>query len=790
MSRFIVNSSRFQAGVRALAVFAVAAVLASSTRATAQGRAPSPDLVRMIGSLLDEKAARTPAQRKLDSRLVYEARMRRGLQVAADIASLHTGVELDAEGRVLVDLRADVSPELREEIERLGGIIVASVPSRSSLRVRLPLAAAETLATDARVRWIRPADPAFTRKIDTSEGDGAHFANVARATFGVNGAGVSIGVLSDGVASLPSLIASGDLPAGVTVLSGQAGSGSEGTAMLEIIHDLAPGAALLFATAFTSQASFANNIVALRNAGADVIVDDVGYFAEAVFEDDDVAAAVDQVVADGALYFSAAGNSGNLNDGTAGVWEGDFAPGASFNGSPAHQYGGGDIKNEVTQDSPSVFTLHWSDRLGASANDYDLFLTNKPGTVIFAASTNIQSGSGDPFEIIGSGPNDAGRQLIIVRAAGGQNRFLHLNANRGELEHATSGQIGGHPGATGALAVAAVDARGHSGGFTGSEPVETFSSDGPRRVFFRSDGSAFTPGNFSASGGELRAKPELSAADCVNTATAGFDTFCGTSAAAPHAAAIAALLIERAGGPGSADLNAVIAALRSTALDIETPGVDRDAGSGIAQALAATAAVPDAGCTSDPDCDDGIFCNGAETCSAGSCATGTPPCAAPSPFCDDVLDACVQCLAPEHCDDGLFCTGAETCSAGSCATGTPPVCAAPNPYCDDVLDACVQCLAPGHCDDGLFCTGVETCSAGSCATGTPPVCAVPAPYCDDSSASCVECLVNSDCGAGICDAGMCQPLPQIPALSAGLRALLATLLSGIGAFAARRLRRR
>ena len=90
-------------------------------------------------------------------------------------------------------------------------------------------------------------------------------------------------VLSDGVYSLAALQAFGDLPH-IAVLPGQAGSGSEGTAMLEIIDDLAPGAALLFATAvgsspdFMAKERFATNIIALRNAGANVTVDDVAAF--------------------------------------------------------------------------------------------------------------------------------------------------------------------------------------------------------------------------------------------------------------------------------------------------------------------------------------------------------------------------------------------------------------------------------------------------------------------------------------------------------------------------------
>ena len=106
--------------------------------------------------------------------------------------------------------------------------------------------------------------------------------------------------------------------------------------MLEMIHDIAPGAQLYFATAFTSITSFAQNIRDLRAAGCDIIVDDVGYYVETPFQDGQgprvvsptnggvVTQAVKDVAAAGALYFSSAGNSGNLNDGTSGVWEGDF----------------------------------------------------------------------------------------------------------------------------------------------------------------------------------------------------------------------------------------------------------------------------------------------------------------------------------------------------------------------------------------------------------------------------------------------------------------------------------
>ena len=163
---------------------------------------------------------------------------------------------------------------------------------------------------------------------------------------------MKIGVLSDGVTSRALSQATKDLPPTcgtspcLTVLSGQAGAGDEGTAMLEIIHDMVPGADLFFATTDNSITSFAANVRALQAAGCNVIVDDVFYFVETPFQDGQTAAvistsqggvvtqAVNDVVAQGVFYFTSAGDEGGLDAGTSGTFEGDFVPQAAASPLP------------------------------------------------------------------------------------------------------------------------------------------------------------------------------------------------------------------------------------------------------------------------------------------------------------------------------------------------------------------------------------------------------------------------------------------------------------------------
>ena len=600
--------------------------------------------VRQIGELLAEKAQRTSAQRKVSSELLEAQRTPTQRTVSPqlldeqrtplrqptaagisrlraadlDIQNQREATDGDAKNeRVMVDIRAEVTPAVLARIRDLGGTVITSVPKYEAIRAEIPLRAVEMLAALNAIRTIRPADEARTRaqastrspapgtravdfpvarRDDTSEGDVAHRANSARRTHSVDGTGIGIGVISNGVRTLADRQASGDLPARVTVLPGQAGAGDEGTALLEIVHDLAPGAELYFATGSGGQAQMAVNIEALCEAGANVIVDDIGYTNEAAFQDDIVAQGINAAVAGGCVFFTAGGNDGNLTYGTTGVWEGDYAAGTSLivDGETLgvrHDFGGGVEANAVSGfgfSGVSAIVLQWADPLGASTNDYDLFLVNEDGDVI-ASSTDTQDGTQDPIESILSPFVDfSGLSLVVVKASG-SDRYLRVHAFDGRLAIQTAGNLYGHSAAENAVSVAMVDVRTAAGSgnvFNGTESVRTDNSDGPRRIFFQPNGTAITAGNFSSTGGKLLQKPDLTAATCVTTATPGFSTFCGTSAAAPHAAAIGALMLEAAGGPDLVTLAQLRPAMTGTGaiLDIETPGADRDSGAGIVMA--------------------------------------------------------------------------------------------------------------------------------------------------------------------------------------------------------------
>ncbi len=668
-----------------LAVATGYSAVAALGQASPQGlvtKGVSPEGQALITALLREKAALTANQRKIDSRLLHA---KRRLTRETSVTTVDVALPRGGNGRVQLELRAEVTDQLLTALGGLGVDVVATQPSGRSVLVDADLLQIEQIAALPNVYFVQPKPDYITaafregmsmpspvnRDADirthreqtarardalvasvraalsdqrfitntgsvTSEGDVTHKAAVARATFGVNGAGVKVGVISDGVTGLADSQARGDLGP-VTVLPGQGGIGSEGTAMLEIIHDLAPAAQLFFATASPTPAQFAQNIRNLRTAGCDIIVDDVLYLLESPFQDGQapsvisttnagvVIQAVKDVTAAGALYFSSAGNSGNQDAGTSGTWEGDFVDGGPTAIEPPgldHSFGGA-AYDVITGTNPTGYvTLHWSDPLGGSANDYDIFILDSTGTTLLDFSFNDQTGTQDPYEQ--TQPAFPGERIVIVKYSGDA-RFLHLDTNRGRLAISTAGTTRGHATTSSptSFSVAATRAVGpYPNPFNSMNTVETFSSDGPRRIFFTSDGTAITPGNVSSTGGQILQKPDLTAADGVSvTGAGGFpNPFFGTSAAAPHAAAIAALI--KSARPG-VTASQVRAALMYSAIDIHGAGTDRNSGVGIVMADTGVFAVSPPRITTAPASQTTIPAN--TTAGLSVAATGLTP---------------------------------------------------------------------------------------------------------------------------------------------------------------------
>ena len=473
-----------------------------------------------------------------------------------------------------------------------------------------------TVASLGAVRQITPPDYGYTKEGSTlTEGDAAHRANLARSFGGLTGDGVKVGVISDGVDAWRTARARGDLPARIEINPKNAGGGDEGTALLEIVHDLAPDADLAFSSAGSSlwmvQAILWLADDAFGGEGADVIVDDLGFYFEPYFEDGIVAQAAADAVAGGAVFVSAAGNSAERH------YEADFVDsGDGFHAFDASS----DIAMRLRTSGTAFIVLQWDDRFGSSGNDYDLYVCPaglKPTIFnllngICTSSTALQNGDDDPLEaaILG-GEFDV--DVFIERVSGQPRRLEMFTRGARPREYGVKGGgIVGHPAVPGVLAVGAFDEDD-----PGQDDVESFSELGPSRIYFPT--------------AQIRLKPDVVAADGVSvTGSGGFSShFFGTSAAAPHVAGIAALVIEaqRLADPSMTKKNVADAAtriIRETATDLGPAGHDVEFGYGRANALAAveslgplavtTFTVDSTGDGADSDTSDGVCDDGNGDC--------------------------------------------------------------------------------------------------------------------------------------------------------------------------------
>ncbi|MFB6271822.1 MAG: T9SS type A sorting domain-containing protein [Salinibacter sp.] len=484
-----------------------------------------------------------------------------------------------------------------------------------------------------------------------SEADTSHRAYQGRTDLNVDGSGEKVCVLSDSYdtantsTSASDDIQSGDLPGSgnpdgrttpVDVLEDYDGSTpsptDEGRAMLQLIHDIAPGAELGFHTAFGGLAGFVNGIRDLADPAkgdCTLLVDDIRYNIEPFYQDGPVTNVVDSVVNEGIPYFSSAGNDGQnsyeapyRNSGNSGVIS---------SSSVSHDFDPSDSRVDTLQKITiqeggtfRIFTLQWTDPSAVvegsapADTDIDVAIVNDTlGIVSQSARNSDLDGNGIPFEGVlehtNNGNIDANQDgvadstfhVVIEKAAGpdpDEVKYIYSGSDFDVKEYDTLGPtIYGHPMAENAMAVGAAPFFNTEAFNDNADPavLESFSSKGGIPILFDQTGTPYpTP--------QTRQKPDVTGTDAIDNTFFGSDiglndsdphpNFFGTSAAAPNVAAIAALIQEANPGFSPTD---VYNQLESNAEDVTlrqkrdgnfesvASGVDPWSGHGFVKATAA-----------------------------------------------------------------------------------------------------------------------------------------------------------------------------------------------------------
>ncbi len=553
--------------------------------------------------------------------------------------------------------------------------------SEKYLRVSLEIVDLKLLFTLANLPEVRSIRPEYGAIVHTgsveSLADRALGSDLLSANNALNGLGQTIGILSDSIAGGPNRDSdttpaagvagtlrnspaqdSGDLPAQITIFRDLAGRTDEGGAMAELVHDIAPAAAIAFNTAFVGEAGFADGIDQLCQSST-VVVDDVQFFAEPMYQAGIVAQAASDCVESGVPYFSSAGNSANFSVRSNYIDSNPANDNRAFpvNGEDLHSWNPNDQYLDIKLGpGASIFAvLQWNQPFdsisrGAGAEiDLDIYLTTTAAVPTFggnlvALSFNPQGDTGAPrgdaVEILSFLNFSVSSRTVFLSLdhfQGLQNfipqnnetplefRVVFFTRGQAEIEGITdrTSEFGastmyGHSVAKGVVSVAAVpffdtpafgtnDHEFGSGTETAAIDPETFSARGgtlsiqfdragkfSRVTSFEPDITSVDGNNTSFFGVDQRFQsPELGEPD-------GLRNFFGTSAAAPNAAAVTALLQQwmppqkntrSRNNNSSLNPSQITAILQNTAIDVTgfraAKGIDDVSGHGLIDAPAA-----------------------------------------------------------------------------------------------------------------------------------------------------------------------------------------------------------
>ncbi|HEC62963.1 MAG TPA: hypothetical protein ENI38_01035, partial [Candidatus Acetothermia bacterium] len=420
------------------------------------------------------------------------------------------GLPLTPDGtavQVVVEGARGVSPlaaGARDETRSPTGLSLVTVPL-TQLQTFLT-----SMAGRAKVRL--PYRPEITA---TSQGADLVGASAFHAQ-GIRGAGVKIAIIDVGFVDYTASQAHGDLPPTLVTHdltgSGVASGYRHGTAVAEIVYDIAPEATL-YLIKIANEVHLDNAVTYCISQGVDVIVHSLGWFNTNFYDGQGlIPDMVRRAESAGILWVQAAGNSAQKH------WEGYFTD----------TNGDGFLDQEITfrydpsdpDNSSSYATLYLTwDGWPQTADDYDIFLYAPDGSQV-PTINKTQAGTEEPTESISVSLPQVGVYRIRIQLASGSPRKLELFSIYHDLSPNVASSSIPAPGNTAeALTVAAIPWDRYVSG-----PAAEYSSRGPTN-----DG---------------RAKPDLAAPDNVTTEVYSPQRFPGTSAAAPHVGGIAALLLS------------------------------------------------------------------------------------------------------------------------------------------------------------------------------------------------------------------------------------------------------
>jgi hypothetical protein len=599
--------------------------------------ASTPDAVAAkVPSLVRQQAAKLRAEQGRGSSTT--PRTKAGRDAGADLVGADAAGALDlqlhATGAVgtaqLAQLRG-LGVTVRSSSAQFAAVPGAALPPAGLVHAAVPV---DKLDAVAALPWVAAVRPASRPQVDvgpiTSEGVALHRADIAQR-IGLTGRGQRVGAMSDGVTHLADSVAKGELPSDVKVID--PGDGDEGTGMLEIVHDMAPGAKLLFTGTGETLEDHVGGLRALAAAGANLITEDLAFDDEPAFGQGLAASTAEALARSGVWVSSSAGNLGarhtprvpaigtgrspdDINDATFGP---DCGP-APHNAVAVA--GGADNSFDLLlgQEGIILATLQWSEPRAifptpgrGGFTNLNLYLLDQTGRCLAVSNAVQADGVGDTIEqvLFDSAPLGAGNHSLklVVDVAGTSSAVAPplldlrwrtaVNGSRAIDAASRAGSLNPDSNYLG-LATSAGAAPASQSTDPKTVPLETFSAGGPVQVGSTTQcpGGAVGPcTGVAGSGFRTAVAPTWTAADGVSIsgsggfpdpnvcpATAnGVCLFFGTSAAAPSAAGVAAVVRQELGGrlsPGLLNL-----ALAKLAVDRGDPGRDNLWGAGVLRVL-------------------------------------------------------------------------------------------------------------------------------------------------------------------------------------------------------------